>query len=411
MSIRPAGASLAMAFWFWLLALACGPKTDLTDEGAGSSTSAANEKTTGVASLATLVAPSAGAADVPLNLAAVTIRFPIAVTVPNGSVTIKGAAQSVAVGVPRASVCPDSRPGTCVEIALAEALMPAATYVVAVARDIIDNQGHALPAGPFGQFVTASDVDLTAPAILGLSIQPSGPCVLVNFQTDEPAAATVVLRSGNAGRDVPAGAGTVQFAVAVSVVAFEPGNDLEIVVRARDLAGNVTESAAVTLRVPMNFLSVAITEIHANPAGPEPVEEFVEVKNLGSAPLALAGLSIEDAKGSDTLSAFTLDAGAYALIVPAAFDPVSPVDTPPMAGTRLVRVDSRLGFDGLSNGGETIRLRASDGTIVSSCNFPVDVSASKWSGKSVHRIPDDACDQAASWTHIPLAATPGWAAP
>jgi len=291
------------------------------------------------------------------------------------------------------------------------ALMPAATYVVAVGGGVVDGDGRTVAAGPVGQFTTAAKPDLTAPGILDLGIQPSGSCALVSFHTDEPATATLVMRSGGAERDISAGAGVVQFSVAVSLAGFGAGSDVELFARARDLAGNVSESAAVTLNVPATLLPVAITEIHANPAGPEPVQEYVEIRNLGSTSVDLAGLSIEDAKGTDTLPGGMLDAGAYALIVPSGFDPASPVDTPPLGGTALVRVDTRIGSDGLANTGETVRLRASDGTIVSSYTSVVDVSASKWSGKSVHRIPEDACDQAATWTRIPEAATPGWGPP
>jgi hypothetical protein len=202
-----------------------------------------------------------------------------------------------------------------------------------------------------------------------------------------------------------------RLAVAVPLGAFGAGNGVEILARARDLAGNVSESAAVALTVPTTLVPLAITEVHANPVGPEPVQEFVEIRNLGGTPADLGSVFVEDAKGSDQLPAVTLAAGAYALIVPAGFDPASSVDTAPLAGTALVRVDSRIGADGLSNAGEIVRLRAADGTILSSYGSAIDVSAAKWAGKSVHRIPEDACDQSASWTHLPAAATPGWGAP
>ena len=410
MSTRLAARSIPIWVSVLLAALACAPNTDLIGQGGGSGPEAGGN-TAGMASVAALVNPSAGTAGVPMNLEGVTIRFPVAVTVPDGGVTITGAGRSAGLAIPVAAPCPDSGVANCVQVPLSESLLPAATYVVAIGRDVVDNNGHALPAGPVGHFVTAADEDLAAPAIIALSVQPSGPCVLVSFQTDEPAAATVVIRSGDVERDVPAGAGSVNFAVAVSVATFAAGSDLQILARARDLAGNVSESAAVALTVPATLSPLAITEIHANPAGAEPTQEYVEVRNLGSVPVDLSGVSVEDAKGSDMLPASTLNAGAYALIVPAAFDPASPVDTAPLAGTQLIHIDSRLGSDGLSNSGEIVRLRATDGTIVSSYSFPVDVSASKWSGKSVHRIPEDACDQAASWTRLPGVATPGWGAP
>jgi len=184
-----------------------------------------------------------------------------------------------------------------------------------------------------------------------------------------------------------------------------------VVVGAQDRAGNRAEAPTVTLTIPDGLLPLALTEIHANPAGTEPTQEFVELRNLGATTIELAGLAIADSKGMDTLPATLLEPGAYALIVASGFDPASPKDTPPRAGTPLVRVDSKLGSDGLSNGGEAVRLLAPTGTVISSYSAALDVSASAWAGQSVHRVPEDACDQAASWTRRPLPATPGWGAP
>jgi len=125
----------------------------------------------------------------------------------------------------------------------------------------------------------------------------------------------------------------------------------------------------------------------------------------------VGGLSIADAKGMDALPETVIEAGGYALIVPSGYDPASAKDTPPLAGTPLLRVDSRIGSDGLSNGGEAIRLLSAGGGVISSYSAAVDVSATAWSGQSVHRVPETACDQAPSWTQRPLPATPGWGPP
>jgi hypothetical protein len=58
-----------------------------------------------------------------------------------------------------------------------------------------------------------------------------------------------------------------------------------------------------------------------------------------------------------------------------------------------------------------VRLLSARGNVVSSYGAAVDVSAASWSGKSVHRVPESACDQEASWTRHPEAPTPGWGAP
>jgi hypothetical protein len=212
-------------------------------------------------------------------------------------------------------------------------------------------------------------------------------------------------------RTVPAGAGATQFTAAISLGDLAGGAEIAISVAAADRAGNQATSAAVPLTISPGLLPLAITEVHANPAGPEPAQEFVEVRNLGSAALNVGGLAIADAKGMDLLPDAVIDAGAYALIVPSGFDAASAKDTPPLAGTPLVRVDSRIGSDGLSNGGEAVRLLSADGGVISSYSAALDVSATAWAGQSVHRVPETACDQAPSWTQRPLPATPGWGAP
>src|SRR6185369_1936337 len=118
----------------------------------------------------------------------------------------------------------------------------------------------------------------------------------------------------------------------------------------------------------------------------------VELRNLGGDAVLLGGLRLEDAKGVDVLPAVELPPGAYALVVPSGFDPSGGAggkDVAPRAGTTLVRVDARLGSDGLSNGGEVVRLRM-PGTgaepIVSSYGGWVDASASSAAGKSAHRL-------------------------
>ncbi len=387
---------------------ACAPDTDLVGEGGGGTDSTPGSTTVGAAAL---VDPAPGTTDVPLNLAAVLVRFPTAVTVFDGALSITAAGQRAGAGLVAAMDCPQPGPGACFRLPLAGLLMPATTYVVAIGDGVVDGDGLSLGAGPVGQFVTASEADLVAPVIAGLTVEPSGPCVLVSFQTDEPAAATLVMEGAGVQRTIAAGAGATQFSAAASIAAFGAGTEVQIVARVMDLAGNLAASASVAVTVPVGLLPVAITEIRANPVGSEPGQEYVEIRNLGIDGVDVGGLSVEDSKGADVLPSTVLDPGAFALLVPAAFDPAGPGDTPPRPGTVLIRVDARIGSDGLTNGGEIVRLRNGDGITVSSYSALVDVSASKWAGKTVHRMPEDACDQPASWTRLPTDATPGWGTP
>ena len=122
--------------------------------------------------------------------------------------------------------------------------------------------------------------------------------------------------------------------------------------------------------------------------------------------MATDGLLIQDSRGADLLPAATIPGGAYALVVTSGYDPASGADPPPRAGTLLLRVDSRIGTDGLSNSGEAVRLVQGD-TVVSSYGGWVNVSSATWNGKSVHRLVETACDRPDAWSRTPLAPTPG----
>jgi hypothetical protein len=206
--------------------------------------------------------------------------------------------------------------------------------------------------------------------------------------------------------DSPGGVGQTQFDVAVPLTALPPDSAATIIVTATDRAGNVAASSPLAFQTPPALPPIAITEVLANAAGPEPQQEYVELRNMSDQPVAMAGLRIEDAKGGDDLPAETLAGGAYALVVTSSYDPNQGQDPAPRAGTLLLRVDTRIGSDGLSNGGEIVRLMSGD-TVVSSYGGWVSVSASSWSGKGVHRLVQTACDRADAWNRTPLAATPG----
>jgi hypothetical protein len=190
------------------------------------------------------------------------------------------------------------------------------------------------------------------------------------------------------------------------VAGLPPEVDATATVRAVDRAGNLAESAPLAWRTPAALPQVVITEVLANSAGPEPAQELVELRNLGDVDVSLEGLSLADAKGSDALPPAMLGPGAYALVVTSAYQPQDGTDEPPRAGTQLLRVDGRLGADGLSNGGEVTRLLRGD-EVVSSYGGWIDVSSVAWAGKSVHRLVQSACDRPSAWNHTPRAATPG----
>jgi hypothetical protein len=287
------------------------------------------------------------------------------------------------------------------------ALLPAGvTCRVALGAGISDAAGKPIAAGVIGVFDTAAARDQVPPLLAGITVDIAGPCLTVSFATDEPATGTVVIEAGAATIDTPAGVGATTFSVSIPTMTLPAETAATVTVTAVDRAGNVAASSPVPFKTPGALPPVAITEVMANAAGPEPAQEYVELRNLSEAPVDLVGLRLEDAKGADELPAATLPAGAYALVVPSSYDPAQGQDPAPRAGTALLRVDTRLGADGLSNGGERVRLLWGE-AVVSSYGGWVDVSASSWAGKGVHRLVQTACDRADGWNRTPLEATPG----
>jgi hypothetical protein len=406
----------------FFVALSCAPRTDLyveattpgTDPGGGSAAGA-------------LVDPPAGTDRLPRNLAALAVRLPAAIAIDTAVFRLRpsegGAA--VALGSPGGVACGPAGlggAGSCYRIPIAGLLDPGRGYLLELLSATLAAEGAgagvadrvAAPAGVIGGFDSGDAVDDAPPQVVDFTVSLAGPCAGVRFSTDEPVSAEVILRAGASEAVALAGLGLDAFDLAAPFRGLEPGTRADIVLRLTDRAGNQSDASAGSFDVPPETPPLAITEVLANPAGTEPGQEFVELRNLGDTDLALGGLRLEDAKGVDLLPEATLSPGGYALVVPSSFDPQSSRDTPPRPGTLMVPVDARLGSDGLSNAGEVVRLRlpgSATEPIVSSYGGWVDVSAASAAGKSVHRLTDGACDHPTAWTRPPRAATPGWGTP
>jgi hypothetical protein len=383
-----------------LHAVGCAPETDLTNV---SLTGGDSPPTLGPGGAA-LVDPPAGSTDVPLNLAAVVLRLPAAVAWGAEGVRIcDGASGAVPAAAPVEEACPD---GVCYRVTLAGALPPGAACSISLGSGNTDAGGQALAAGVVGVFDTAAAADTSPPVLSQVTVAAAGPCLSVSFSTDEPASGSVVVTAGGVEVDSSAGVGLTTFDVAVPLGGLPAMTSATVVVSAADRAGNVVASAPLTFDTPLALPPIAVTEVLANAAGPEPAQEYVELRNLGSEAVSLAGLRIEDSKGGDDLPDETLAAGGYALVVASGYDPGQGQDPAPRAGTLLVRVDSRIGADGLSNGGELVRLVQGD-AVISSYGGWVDVSSARWAGRAVHRLVQSACDRQDAWNSTPLAPTPG----
>lgn len=146
---------------------------------------------------------------------------------------------------------------------------------------------------------------------------------------------------------------------------------------------------------------VVLTEVLANPLGPEPDQEWVELYNDGLAGADLTGYALSDIGGKTPLPSAALAPGAYALLVNEAFVEDDDIDPRPAKGTLLLRVP-KLGKDGLKNDGEPLKLLGAAGDVLS--RFPA--APKPKAGQSVARVAPSAPDGDVA-SFVAAAPTPG----
>jgi hypothetical protein len=247
------------------------------------------------------------------------------------------------------------------------------------------------------------------PQIQSLTLEP-GDCVHASALPSKVASVTFAFRVGDVVANVTGQRRSDGWVDALSALpTLAPQSQGELLATALDAQGRAFASEPVPFTTPRARPSLVISEILANPAGSEYTQEYVELYNFGQAPQSLAGFTLEDSAAGDTLPEVVVPPKSYVLVVAAAFDTGVGPDPQPAASAVLVRVEGRLGRDGLSNSGETVTLRDAQGAIVSQYGGFVDTSATAWNGRSVHRVPpNDPCDQRGLWTDRPQPPSPGW---
>lgn len=123
-----------------------------------------------------------------------------------------------------------------------------------------------------------------------------------------------------------------------------------------------------------------LTEVMADPEGPEPQSEWVEIVNAGTASGSVAGFSIADEGGSTPLPDFTLEPGSYGLIVRADFVVDSQLVPAPDAVPLVV---PSIGDNGLRNSGERVELRGPDGHVQSAVPRGAPGAGRSWARRSL----------------------------
>jgi hypothetical protein len=392
--------------------IACAPQTDLRqDQAAPTTTETTNDSLTSPEKdplAGQLVEPPNGVSGIPPNLATLIVRFtePVQPAGPIPAFVLRSTAgDELQLSVGEAAPCA----GACYQVPLPFELAPSVRYTLESlpgALQFLD--GKPVPAGSAGAFTTSEAADRFAPRVVGFTATATEGCLFAHLDADEPVRAVITVSAGGQTASIPIGdyAASLDFAQRVSEL--PAGASAQAVAHVVDRAGNAADSAAVTLSLPPALPRIVITEVLANPAGSETTQEFVELYNAGQADVAVGGLVIADKSGSDVLPAAILAPEAFALVVAEKYDPAEGSDIPPREGSLLLLVPGKIGADGLSNGGEPVRLSTPAGDLISQYGGWVDVSASAWSGKSVKRISVDACDAPAAWSSTPSPASPGF---
>lgn len=407
-------ARVALPLIAIVLALGCTPETELNGEQPPADESPASkggsDTVTGSSAdpgAAILVEPPPGATNIPTNLARLLVRLTEAVqatgTVPPFELR---AAESdvIALTLGAASDCS----GLCYELVPTVPLAPSVAYTVAATSGGLQFlDGKPTPPGIAGSFATASSADPFAPRISAFTVVFAEGCLSAHVVADEPVRCEIALSAGadQAVLRHSVFASTSEFAERLSEL--PAGVAAQATLRIFDRAGNSSASAPISLQLPAQLPTLALTEILANPAGSETTQEFVEILNWGKEPQALGGLQLADKSGSDALSEVLLPAGAFAVVVSEGYL-ADGKDPAPREGAVVVHIGGRIGSDGLSNSGETVRLLTAQSDVISQYGGWVDVSASAWSGKSVKRSDASACDGANAWSKSPSLPTPGW---
>jgi hypothetical protein len=130
---------------------------------------------------------------------------------------------------------------------------------------------------------------------------------------------------------------------------------------------------------------VVLSEVLANPLGPEPGSEWIELVNDSGQAVSLAGLWLEDAGGRAFLPETELAPRETVLLVNAGFR-VSSLDVALPPAVRLLELAS-LGVRGLSNSGEALLLVGPEGVV---SRFPV--FGASHAGRSIARRYFDTAD-------------------
>jgi hypothetical protein len=349
--------------------------------------------------------PADGAPGVGPNLALLGLRFDGRVVGAIDAVFLAGPDGIPVPGQVREPSCtelgwPD---GHCVTVVPYQPLLRGAAYALVAGEGLRDGAGASLGRSE-SHFTTSAEDDASAPTpAIDETCAPDettledGACLLADdrslslrVRTLEPVRAFFAVTEG--GRSRVAGTVAPRGEVALALRSLPAETTLDATLRLVDAAGlEIERRWSVATTAPLATLS--ITEVRADPRGPEPRQEYVEVLNFGAVPVDLRGFSLSDradVAGDLLTRSFLLPAGARALFVADAFDPADARDDVPAPGVPLVFLGTSIGSGGLSSSGEALFLRDADGRRVSAS----PALAPRAPGACIVRASDDPRDGA-----------------
>lgn len=258
---------------------------------------------------------------------------------------------------------------SCIVWRPGQALEPGTRYVLRTGRDLHDAHGAELAALRVGftTRVAAATPVRTSSRAASCGIDeltlPCGCVLMGDVQLSLRVSMTSQLR-------VRASLANTRFArlpdntdAYVSFAELVPNSTYTLTFESIDSSEQIT-SDAWPLRTTAPLATLSIDKVYADPRGPEPDQEFIELLNYGDAAVSLHGIQLFDASeqaGTRITEEIWLEPGARALLVSTTYDPRVGTDPAPVAGAVLVRVGKGLTRSGLSNAGEPLYLRDAQG--------------------------------------------------